>query len=109
MNWFSELGFQYTSTYIATELDKENGGYFRGYGEATYKISSSTSTKLWVERLFPLKNTDKARSIAELSLSVAMTDIFSLKTSYLYNRNEGVLSPFKKDTTTWTTALVAKY
>ena len=90
-------------------MDKEYGGYVRGYSEATYKLSPTATTKLWVEHLSPVKTEVKSRSNAELSLSVTMTDTFSLKTSYLINHNEASLSPLKKDTTTWTTALVAKY
>ncbi len=109
VNWFSELGYQYTTTYVATGVDKASGDFIRAYTEVAYKISASTSTKLWVEHLSPLKSGDKSRTNAELSLSVAMTNIFSLKTAYLINHNEAAVSPLKKDTTTWTTALVAKY
>ncbi len=109
LNWFSELGYQNATTYVGGAVDKTNGGFIRAYTEADYKISASTSTRLWVEHLSPLKTEDKSRTNAEVSLSVAMTDIFSLKTSFLINHNEAAVSPLKKDTTTWTTALVAKY
>lgn len=109
LSWSSELGYQFASTYVASGIDKANGGFIRAYSEAGFKLSTSTSTKLWAEYLSPLKSEDKSRSKAELSLSVAMNEIFSLKTAYLIEHNDGVLSPLKKDTTTWTTALVAKY
>lgn len=109
LSWSSELGYQYASTYAAAGVDRTNSGFVRGYSEVEFKLSATTSTKLWAEYLSPLKSEDKSRSKAELSLSVAMSEIFSLKSAYLLEHNEGALSPLKKDTSTWTTALVAKY
>ncbi len=107
--WLAELGYSYASTYVATELDKNTGSYIRGFTSAEYKISTTASTKAWVEHFAPLKSSDKSRSNAELSLVVSMTEMFSLKTAYLINHDEAAISPLKKDSSSWTTALVAKY
>jgi putative salt-induced outer membrane protein len=111
--WLGELGYRHAVTYTglnaAPDKSKDSANFARLYTEGTFKINSSTSGKLWVEYLPNLKDSDKSLMNAEASLTVSMTDILSLKTAYLVNRNEGVASPAKKETTTWTTALVAKY
>jgi putative salt-induced outer membrane protein len=107
--WFGEAGYRQSSTYIDPAVDKYNAGFIRLYTEASLKFNASTSGKLWVEHLSNLKDSDKGQMNAEASLSVMMTDLLSFKTSVLLNHNEAVVAPGKKDTTTWTTALVAKY
>jgi putative salt-induced outer membrane protein len=113
LNWFSELGYSQSSTYSGLDpapvTDRYTAGSIRAYTEAAYKFNASTSGKLWVEHLANLKDTDKSLTNAEASLSVVMTDILSLKTAYLVNHNEGAPTGSKKDSSTWTTALVAKY
>ena len=113
LTWFGEFGYRYTSTYsglaAAPDATKYNADGLRIYTEAAYKFNATTSGKFWVEHLQNLKDSDKSLTNAEASVSVVMTDILSFKTSMLLNHNEGTASPGKKDTTTWTTALVAKY
>lgn len=108
LTWLGELGYRHSETYLGSHVS-ESSNYARIYTEASYKMNASTSTKLWVEYLPNLKDSDKSLMNAELSLSVVMTDLLSLKTAFLVNRNEGVVAPAEKETTTWTTALVAKY
>ena len=108
-NWIAELGYEYTKTHIATEIAPETGGFVRAFTEASYKFSPTASAKLWVEYIAPLKSADYSRANTELSVSATLTDMFSLKTGFLLNHNEATAAPLKKDTTTWTTALVAKY
>jgi hypothetical protein len=57
----------------------------------------------------PLKSSDFSRTNAELSVTATLTDILSLKMAYLINHNEAAVSPFKKDSTSYTTSLIAKY
>ncbi|MFN3453695.1 MAG: DUF481 domain-containing protein [Pseudobdellovibrio sp.] len=78
----------------------------RLYVEAQNKFNESTSGKLWVEYIPNFKSNDFSYTTAEASLSVAMSSVLSLKTAYqVYYREMGP----KQTTTTWTTALVAKY
>lgn len=109
-NWFVEVGYRYSTVLGAPgKPEKEGINYARLYTEANYKFSETGSTKLWVEHLPNMTHSSEALTNAEFSASVLMTSIFSLKTAYLWNHNEGALSPLKKDSSTWTTALVAKY
>jgi putative salt-induced outer membrane protein YdiY len=105
-NWFGELGYRTSKVYTGTT---DTASFVRLYTEASMKISANTNTKLWGEYLHNLKNSNQYQYNAEASLSVSMTSILSLKTAILLNHNEALASPLQKDTTTWTTALVAKY
>lgn len=109
LNWFAEVGYRYSKTYVAMELPTETAGFGRVYTEAEYKLSSTAKANLWIEHLPNLKNSDEYQTNAELSLSASLNSIFSLKTSYLWNRDAAKKSPLKDTTTTWTTALVANY
>ena len=116
LNWLAELGYRYSDIYkgirnvnnVATE-DTYSTNYVRGYTEVSDKFNANVSGKLWFEYLQDTKESDQSLWNAEASLSVVMSSIFSLKTAYLVKHNEGTPSPGKKDTTTWTTALVANY
>lgn len=109
-NWFTEAGYRYSTVLGAPgKPEKEGINYARIYTEANYKFSETGSTKLWIEHLPNLTHSSEALTNAELSLSVVMTSILSLKTAYLWNHNEGAEAPSKKDSSTWTTAIVAKY
>lgn len=107
LNWSAELGYRYqeSSNFSVEAYDQ----FARGYTEVSSKFNENVSGKLWFEYLNNFENSDKNQWNAEASLSVAMTKILSLKTAYLINHNEAMVSPLKKDTSTWTTAIVAKY
>lgn len=109
LTWFGEIGYQSQDTLVTAGVARETVGFARIYSEAQYQLNPSTKTKLWVEHLPNLKRSNESQSNAELSLSVAMNNIFSLKTAYLLNRNDAIAAPLTKDKTTWTTALVATY
>lgn len=116
LNWFAELGYRYSDVYQGVhEVNKiittenYNANYIRGYTEASNKFNEAVSGKLWFEYLQDTKDSGQSLWNAEASISVAMNKIFSLKSAYLIKHNEGIPSPGKKDTTTWTTALVATY
>ena len=116
LNWIAELGYRYSNIFkgihnvnnVATE-DTYSTNYVRAYTEATEKFNSSVSGKLSFEYLQDTKESNQSLWNAEASLSVVMTSMFSLKTAYLNKHNEGTPAPGKKDTSTWTTALVANY
>lgn len=107
LDWFGELGYRYAKVYDGTMVQHSNFG--RIYTQADYKLTPSASTKLWVEYLPNLSRSNEDQYNAEVSLSVMISSMFSLKTAYLVNYNEALLAPLKKTSTTWTTALVAKY
>lgn len=113
LTWLAELGLRHSETYSglnpAPDTSKDAANFARVYTEASYKFNATTSGKFWVEHLPNLKDSQASLTNAEASLSVAMTDILSFKTSYLVNYNQAVAAPAKKETSTWTTALVAKY
>lgn len=116
LNWSAELGYRYSDIYkgvrnvnnVATE-DTYSTNYVRAYTEVNDKFNENVSAKIWFEYLQDTKESDQSLWNAEASLSVVMSSIFSLKTAYLNKHNEGTPSPGKKDTSTWTTALVANY
>lgn len=110
LTWFAELGYQSQDTYAGiVDATREVVPFAKIYTEAEYKFNESTKTKLWIEHLPNLKKSAESQSNAELSLSVAMSKVFSLKTAYLINRNNANVDPVKKDNSKWTTALVANY
>ena len=113
LNWIGELGYRHSETYSglnpSPDSSKDMANFARLYTEATYKFNQTTSGKLWVEYLANLEKSNSSLTNYETSLTVAMTDILSLKTAYLVNYNEAAAAPSKKETSTWTTALVAKY
>ena len=116
LNWFAELGYRYSDIFkgrrVVNNVAKEDTystNYIRGYTEVNDKFNANVSGKLSFEYLQDTKESDQSLWNAEASLSVVMTSMFSLKTAYLNKHNQGTPSPEKKDTATWTTALVANY
>ncbi len=110
LTWFAELGYRYTSTYAIIDTAVVKGDFARVYTEAGYKMNASVFGKLWAEYLssFDTKKNPN-RWNAEASLSVSMTEMLSLKTAYLINHTDDVVSPLKADKSTFTTAIVANY
>lgn len=106
-NWLAEAGVRSSKVY--TGPTNETLSFGRAYTEMIYKISPTSSTKFWAELLPNFTRPDEYQYNAELSLSVTISTMFSLKTALLLNHNHAILDPQKKDTTTWTTALVATY
>lgn len=110
LSFFVEAGYQSQDTYAGlVDNSRTVVPFARVYAEAEYKVSESTKSKLWVEQLANLDKTSENQTNAELSLSVSISKMFSLKSAYLWNRNEAILAPLKKDQSKWTTALVATY
>lgn len=106
---FTELGVRYSSQipdYVVDGELKKSTTAGRAYVEGSHKFNEATAGKLWVEHVPNFDDSDLNYTKAEASLSVAMNSTLSLKTAYeIYHREVGP----KKDTTTWTTALVARY
>lgn len=106
---FTELGVRYSTQnpdFIVDGEPKKSTTAGRVYVEGSHKFNEATAGKLWVEYVPNLDDADLNYTKAEASLSVAMNSTLSLKTAYeIYHREVGP----KKDTSTWTTALVARY
>lgn len=90
------------------EVTTFNSG--RLYLEYGTKINESVTAKAWVEYLPNFKNEDAYLVNYEPSLSVMMSQIFSIKLAYLVKyHNRTVTATEKKEDTSFTTALVAKF
>ena len=107
INWLAEAGFRNSKIYTGPTNDTVQ--FARLYTEISYKLTPTSSTKFWAELLPNFNNTDEYQYNAEASISVVISTMFSLKSALLLNHNHALAAPQKKDTTTWTTALVATY
>jgi len=108
--FFTEIGLRTTKTIVAptNEITTFNSG--RLYFEYGTKINESVSAKAWVEYLPNFKDADAYLVNYEPSLSVMMSQIFSIKLAYLVKyHNRTVTATEKKEDTSFTTALVAKF
>lgn len=108
--FFTEVGLRTTKTIVAVtnEVTTFNSG--RLYLEYGTKINESVTAKAWVEYLPNFKDADAYLLNYEPSLSVMMSQIFSIKLAYLVKyHNRTVTATEKKEDTTFTTALVAKF
>lgn len=108
--FLTEIGVRH-STQIPDFVDskgeaKNSTTAGRLYLEVSNKFNEATAGKIWIEHVPNFAESDFNYTKAEASLSVAMNSTLSLKTAYeIYHREVGP----KKDTSTWTTALVARY
>ena len=109
LNWSAEGGYRFTHE------NKTLGGtlnyhYARLYTEVERKFNASTSAKLWAEFLPNFTDSDDYLINSEVSVSAAMSAIFSLKVAYMvkYDHlpNPGVAH---QTDSIFTTALVAKF
>lgn len=109
-NLFSELGVRYTSTLPTGTAKKDSNTSGRLYAEYSDKITDTLSGKFWVEYLPNFKDSDAYLVNYEPSISVMISQVFSLKVAYLVKYHNKTATPTeKKEDTTFTTALVAKF
>lgn len=106
--WFAELGYRNTRVYD-TALVKSTVNYGRLYTEYAQPINESVSFKFWLEYLPNFTDSAAYIVIGEPSLSVMLSSVFSLKTSYNVKYTAGAVSPLQKTDTQLTTSLVAKF
>ena len=107
--WLVEGGYRYTNEKLNTGVH----GYkntIRTYTELEKKWNPSVSTKYFVEYLPNIKESKDYQINTELSLSAALTNVFSIKSAYLlrYDHMPAATASTKTDTLL-TTALVAKF
>lgn len=107
-NLFSEAGVRYTKYFDGTTSSYSNSG--RVYLEYSKKFNDSVVGKFWAEYLPNFKDSDAYLVNYEPSISVMMNQIFSLKAAYLVKTHNKTISPTdKRDDTTFTTSIVAKF
>jgi putative salt-induced outer membrane protein len=107
--WLFELGYRYTD-------EKWNNGSheykssIRTYTELEKKWNPNVSTKYFLEYVPNLKQGKDYEINTELSVSAALTNVFSIKTTYLlrYDHDPAEGAEVRTDTLL-TTALVAKF
>lgn len=109
-NFFSEIGYRYSKVIPSTSADTEYVSYGRAYLEYSKKLNETVSGKLWVEYLPNFKESEAYLVNYEGSITAMMTQIFSLKTSYLVKyHNLTILPDEKKEDKTLTVSIVAKF
>ena len=107
-NGSGEAGYRYTLENRESSQTFDN--YLRFYAELARALAADVSAKLWAEYLPNLTHSDDYQFNSELSVSAALSSIFSLKTAYLMKYRgvpTGVLG--EKTDSTFTAALVAKF
>ncbi|MES2855445.1 MAG: DUF481 domain-containing protein, partial [Bdellovibrionota bacterium] len=108
LDWITELGYRLTKTQPTTG-DVINENFGRVYTEVRKTLRSDLLAKFWVEYLPNFRDPQAYLVNLEPSLMVTLSEIFSMKTSYLYKYNNGVRDPLKKGEAFFTTSLVAKF
>ena len=107
--FFSELGYRY---FHEDRLDGSQAysNYGRLYTEWENKWRETFSTKIWIEYLPNFTEQKDWQFNSELSLTAILTEIFSLKSSFLLRRDNSPAPGVKyKNDTLLTTAIVAKF
>ena len=107
-DWFVEAGYRHIAEELTTGTNN-NRSNARLYTEAMHKLQKNISVKLWVEYIQSVENTQDLLLNSEISASVLLTEVFSLKLGYLLRFNNNPLVPKQRADTTFTTALVAKF
>ena len=107
--FFAEAGFRYSKT-LDTQGGTQHSNGLRLYSEFNRKPSQTLSYKIWLEYLPDLRRSEAYFINAEPSLSVMLSQILSLKTSYLMKYKSITTSATEKQLdTTFTTSIVAKF
>ncbi len=107
--WLAEAGYRYTNEKLNDGSHKYKNSV-RAYTETEKKWNPGVSTKYYLEYLPNVKEGKDYQINTELSVSAALTSIFSIKSAYLlrYDHLPAATATTKTDTLL-TTALVAKF
>lgn len=113
-NFFFEIGYRNTSTNLTVSSPTRGKHYSSDFGrvytEYNRKLNETVGGKLWAEYLPDLNNSEAYLINYEPSMSVMLTQTFSLKVGYLVKYHNSTTAVNEKKTdTTFTTALVAKF
>lgn len=109
LKWFTEGGYRFTHE---NQINGKTLDYslLRLYTEAEKFWSQTVSTKLWVEGLPNLSDSDNWQLNSELSVSAILTSVFSVKSGYLVKYdNQPAANVAKTTDSVFTTTLVAKF
>lgn len=107
--FFSELGYRY---FHEDRLDGSQAysNYGRLYTEWEQKWQKTFSTKIWFEYLPNFTEQKDWQFNSEVSLTTILSEIFSLKSSFLLRRDNSPAPGVRyKNDTLLTTAIVAKF
>ena len=108
LTWFAEGGYRYAKENLTFVSRSRN--YGRAYTEVEKKFSPTVSAKYWVEYLPNFTDSADWQLNTELSLSAAISSIFSVKSAYLLKYDNQINAPgLVKSDKTFTTSLVAKF
>lgn len=106
----SELGYRLTDEHQLNPSQQLVSHFIRAYTEWGSNWTQTLSSKLYVEYLPNLTRSTDWQLNSEVSLSVVLSDLFSLKTGYLFlYRNTPAGTGKKQLDTLFSTALVAKF
>lgn len=108
-DWLGEAGFRH----IAEQLSAgptNNRGNTRVYTEVAHKFTHTLNAKFWAEYIQSLANGNDLLFNSEISMSMLLSEVFSVKIGYLFRYNNNPQPPASTNSdTTFTTALVAKF
>ncbi len=108
LNWFVESGYRYTKENLLASSQSKHFG--RVYTEIEKKANESVSAKYWIEYLPNFTIANDWLLNTELSLSAALSTLFSVKSAVLVRYDNQVNAPgLEKTDRTFTTSLVAKF
>lgn len=105
--WLGEGGYRYSKTHVLGADTHDS--FLRFYTETQKTFDKNSYGKLWVEYLPNLTNSKAYLVNAEASISAVLTELFSLKMSYLAKYQNEPAAGFKRTDTIFLTTLVAKY
>jgi len=105
--WLGEAGYRYSKTHVLAGDTYES--FLRLYTEAQRTFDKTSYGKLWIEYLPNLTNSDAYLVNAEASVSAVLSELLSLKVSYLAKYQNEPRPGFERTDTVFLTTLVAKY
>jgi putative salt-induced outer membrane protein len=105
--WLGEAGYRYSKTHTYGENTYES--FLRFYTEMQENIDKNTYAKVWIEYLPNLTNNKAYLTNAEASVSAVLTQLLSLKVSYLVKYQNQPTPGYERTDSIFLTTLVAKY
>lgn len=104
---FAELGYRMTKEEYVGGAD-EDFDFLRAYIESEKKWTPTFSSKLWVEYLPNLDESEDYNVNGEASINAALDNVFSIKTAYLVKYDNMPAAEYKTDSL-FSTSLIAKF
>jgi putative salt-induced outer membrane protein YdiY len=105
--WLGEAGYRYSKTH--TYGDNTYESFLRLYTEMQENIDKNSYAKMWIEYLPNLTNNKAYLVNAEASVSALLSEMLSLKVSYLAKYQNEPPPDIERTDTIFLTTLVAKY